>query len=275
MVFSRPLEVTLKISITTSNIRFENERDQNHNWPHRRMALAKIISRLAPDILCTQEGRRPQLYDLSGLLPHHQIIDSHRQWLEERMYPCIFVNPLTIEIVESGDIWLSQTPSLAGSSSFDSSFPRLFTWIKAIHRESMRSFFCVNTHLDHVLPETRREQIEVLIQQCLKIYNHNSIFFLTGDFNEGPDQYVHSRLREAWPKLNDPWINLSKKEESSFHKFGPIPENGRRIDWILHSDQVRPVEIEMCKESIDGIYPSDHFPVNATFQIFTPTSLPS
>jgi len=76
------------------------------------------------------------------------------------MYPCIFYNPDTLTLRESGDIWLSESPASIGSSSFGSQYPRLCTW----------AFFdndllAVNVHLDDLKPDTRLHQIRVLMEQ--------------------------------------------------------------------------------------------------------------
>ena len=41
----------------------------------------------------------------------------------------------------------------------------------------------------------------------------------------------------------------------------------RRIDWILYRGSWRVLETETVTRSRDGRYPSDHFPVLATFEI--------
>ena len=49
------------------------------------------------------------------------------------------------------------------------------------------------------------------------------------------------------------------------HGFGRII--GRRIDWILHRGLGTAHSAETVADTVDGLYPSDHYPVTATFSL--------
>ena len=183
------------------------------------------------------------------------------------MYPCIFFDPKRINIERSGDIWLSETPEIAGSKSFNSSFPRLCTWVQAKDLEAKKSFVFVVVHLDHMLPETRLAQIKVLHSEIKKINTENLPVLLTGDFNEAPDCGVRAFLNQNWPELCDPWLDQFIEEQTSFHKFGKAPEDPARIDWFLHDSQISCSKIEIDQHSEAGIYPSDHYPVKVVLKL--------
>lgn len=234
------------------------------SWVHRRELLAQTIRSYAPDLVGTQEGKRPQLEDLASLLPSLQLVASHRPWIEERMYPCIFINPQTIELHDSGDFWLSQTPHVPGSLSFKSTFPRLATWIRASYKSEKKSFLFIVTHLDHVLPYTREEQIKVLLIEMEKINKERNPCILAGDFNEGPKENVRAVMTQYAPRLYDPWQKLGHKEEPSHHHFGPAALDASRIDWFMIDKKFQAEEIFLDKISDKGIYPSDHYPLKLT-----------
>jgi endonuclease/exonuclease/phosphatase family metal-dependent hydrolase len=253
----------MKLNIVTSNIRFHTEKDEQNSWTHRRTVLSEILSNLAPDILGTQEGREPQLKDLLSLLSNMEMIESHRQWINERMYPCLFYRPEKIEVNESGDIWLSETPKVPGSSSFDSAFPRLCTWAKLTIKKENQKLFVVNCHLDHVKEETRVSQVKVLIKETQARNIENLPMILMGDFNDGPKGPVRLSLSQEIPEISDPWLELSLPEGPSHHSFSGENPTGARIDWILLDKRLKANSIQMIKEHRDGLYPSDHFPVSA------------
>ena len=248
--------------VASANIRFDNPHDKEHDWNGRRSVVAEYLNEFDADIFGTQEGREPQLRDLESLLPNHQIIDTNREWIEERMYPCIFVNNKRIEVLDSGDICLSETPYSAGTKSFESAFPRLCTWIKAKHIESEKMFFYVNVHLDHVLSSTREQQIQVLINETKSINDKNYPMILSGDFNESPTEQVREQINSKYTNLYDPW---NHPEETSFHKFDGVNPEGTRIDWIMIDKSIKSKEIKLEKRDQKGIYPSDHFFVLAQF----------
>jgi endonuclease/exonuclease/phosphatase family metal-dependent hydrolase len=254
----------MQIRFMSSNIRYDNPADAPRSWADRKDSLVKSILDFNPLILGTQEGHEPQLRNLLSHLPGYQLADSHRQWLEERMYPCLFYKKDQITCVESGDIWLSETPDIAGSKSFDSAFPRLVTWMRGITKNEERPFFVANVHLDHMKSSTRASQGEVLINQIKPLIREDEAFVLMGDFNESPDDTVRSLLQESFEDLYDPWFILDKSEEISHHNlYGIDKPNGARIDWILMNRKFSPFDIYLDKNCPNEIYPSDHYPVKA------------
>jgi len=247
-------------TIISSNIRFDNPADGRHSWDSRKHLLWDVLNSYAPDILGSQEARRPQLQDFSKGLQEIEMISRHREWIDERMYPCIFVNPRTIDVLDSGDIWLSETPQAAGSKSFESAFPRLATWIKGKFSATGLAFFYMNTHLDHVHEKTRIEQAQVLVAELIKANVDNLPVILSGDFNAAPISQVRDAVEKL--RLNDPW---SQPEETSFHKFHGVYPGGNRIDWILFDKIFDCLNISFDKTSRAGSWPSDHFPLVAKF----------
>lgn len=254
------------IKVVTTNIRFDNPADKEHNWSGRREILSSFLNSYSPDIFGTQEGWQPQLNDLHSLVPDYLMSDSHRDWIEDRMYPTIFVKKDRFDILTSGDIWLSETPEVPATKSFGSAFPRLCTWAKVRDKDNQKELFIVDVHLDHLKTETRQEQIKVLITEVQKVNTESLPMFLLGDFNEAPQDEVRRILVDSSLELVDPWFMFRKKEEPSHHNFKGHREDGARIDWILCSPELTPLEIELYKENDQGIYPSDHFPVFASFK---------
>lgn len=252
-----------ELKIITSNIRFANPGDGVHDWPYRLPLLTNIYQSFGPDILSTQEGRIGQLKELDEKLPELVLVDSHRSYIDERMYPCIFINPKTISVERSGDVWLSETPGVPGSFSFESAFPRLFTWAEVTVIESGLKLMIVNTHLDHILNSTRLKQAQVLISEVKKI-NQRPLFIM-GDFNESPLTEIQSELTGAFG-LKDPWREKKFAEETSHHGFmGDKTSDGDRIDWILMPKSFECTDLHLEKRSFgNGVYPSDHYPMLAT-----------
>jgi len=184
------------------------------------------------------------------------------------MYPNIFFDPDYIEVKDSGDIWLSKTPNEAGSKSFHSAFPRLCTWAKVLIKNKNKDFIFINTHLDHILSETRQSQIKVLIEELNKI-NHDALpIIICGDFNESPTGLVRKELMDSWTQIYDPWEKLNKKDISTFHKFKgflDLNKEGARIDWFLIDKSFICSNIEADQTHQEKVYPSDHFPIKLTF----------
>lgn len=251
----------------SSNIRYDNPADGDHAWGSRRPALVEAIEEFDPAILATQEGREPQLRSLADSLKTLKLIDSHRHWIEERMYPCLFINPALVDVIDSGDLWLSETPEVAGSKSFESTFPRLITWVEGTFRANQRSFLAASVHLDHVKASTRAAQAKVIVEQLFPRLKKDQAFILMGDFNEPPGEEVREVLQENFEELYDPWFILDKAEESSHHNMKGEEKPGGRIDWILVNRLFDPFDIYLDKKQRHGVYPSDHYPVKAVLNL--------
>lgn len=251
----------MELCLISSNIRFDNPKDGEDAWAHRRSILSSLLLDHSPDLIATQEGRFDQLMDFRGLLTGYSIIDPHRSWIKERMYPTFFLKDGSFELIRSEDIWLSETPHVAGSKSFESAFPRLFTWMKIQPKNVKMNFIVVNTHLDHVKQETRLGQIQVLAQEVKKVMDSSSHLIIMGDFNDSPESEVRKLLLKEFPDLQDAWKLFNKNEETSHHTFSGVCETGSRIDWILVDGRLKVTECFMEKRSDQGRYPSDHFPI--------------
>lgn len=250
----------MNFTVITSNIRFDNPDDNMNEWKNRKSLLAKILKSHSPLVIATQEGRKPQLKELEHLLQMN-LIDTHRQWIKERMYPCLFLDSSLISL-ESGDIWLSETPNIAGTKSFESMFPRLCTWTRLKNPE----IYIANMHLDHKEESTRVMQIEVFIQEFKKIYKNNLPCIIMGDFNTDPNSQVRKILQNSFLNLKDPWVNFYSREKSSHHAFSG-KDIGSRIDWILSSPELTCSNLQMETRNEHPIYPSDHYPIVASFQV--------
>ncbi|HXH29918.1 MAG TPA: endonuclease/exonuclease/phosphatase family protein [Bacteriovoracaceae bacterium] len=251
----------MRLCLITCNIRFDNPSDGQNAWPHRRSLLSDLLRSYHPLIIATQEGRYDQLKDFETLLGDYQLVDHHRSWIKERMYPSFYLKKNAFEVLSSEDLWLSETPDVAGSLSFESTFPRLMTWVRVQPKDSTKNLLLINTHLDHVRPETRASQTRVLVKEIKRIWNGDCPLILMGDFNEAPTLNVRAIIDEEFKNIQDAWKLFNATEESSHHPFtGTCPE-GSRIDWILVDKRARVESCSMHKETVNGSFPTDHFPV--------------
>jgi endonuclease/exonuclease/phosphatase family metal-dependent hydrolase len=254
----------MTLNLISCNIRFDNPADQDNSWAHRRDFLVEVLLKHSPDIIATQEGRFDQLHEFNDLLKDFILIDHHRSWIKARMYPTIFIRKNKFEIMKSEDLWLSETPEVAGSSSFESTFPRLMTYVSLQLKGVNQKIFVVNCHLDHVKPETRLKQIQVLAEET-KRHSKDQPLVVMGDFNDSPESAVRQQLQKELPDLVDSWKAFHAHEETSHHAFLGEMENGARIDWVMTDKSLKLLSSEMDKTERQGKYPTDHFPIITKF----------
>lgn len=253
----------MKIKACSTNIRFENPNDLVNDWPNRRPLYSEFLEVQQFDLVGTQEGREKQIREFHAL-SNLNIIADHRSWIEIRMYPTLFFNPNKFKLINAGDFWLSETPELAGSSSFESAFPRLATWAILIDLESNKTIFVANMHLDHVKESTRIKQVEVAIEMINKINHAKFPIIVMGDFNDKPEGTVYQMITSKLA-LKDHWKIKNIPEESSHHGFTGKNDDGHRIDWFLVSSEFNCDKIYLDKTKKNDLYLSDHFPLVATF----------
>jgi endonuclease/exonuclease/phosphatase family metal-dependent hydrolase len=251
----------MELCLISCNIRFDNPADGLNSWPHRREFLTQTLLKHGPSLIATQEGRIHQLNQLKSSLKKFDLVDQHRSWIGERMYPSIFLEQNQFEFIASGDMWLSETPDIAGSHSFESAFPRLMTWTKIQVKGSEENLFIVNTHLDHVKQETRLSQVKVLAQEIKRIWDKQSSLIIMGDFNDSPSSKVRDVLMSEFSFLQDAWRLFNDVEETSHHAFKGEIQNGSRIDWIMVDAKIAVESCLMDKSASNGLYPTDHYPI--------------
>ena len=264
---SQCYNLRMELMLITCNIRFDNPADGDNDWSHRRLFLAQTLLSHSPDIIATQEGRFHQLKDLESLLPGYDMVDDHRSWIKERMYPTFFVLKSKFEQLKSEDLWLSETPEIAGSRSFDSAFPRLMTWSRLQPKGSDQQLLLVNTHLDHIKADTRIEQIKVLASEVKRFWNQDCPLILMGDYNDSPQSLVRTHLLLEFMGMQDAWALFNPTEETSHHAFSGEMLNGSRIDWIMVDKKVKVLTCKMDKSSRNGKFPTDHFPIVARISL--------
>jgi endonuclease/exonuclease/phosphatase family metal-dependent hydrolase len=245
--------------VMTFNIRFENEQDGSNAWVHRRELVARTIERHSPDIVGTQEAKWHQLLYLRDRLPGYAFCAPGRVVDETSQYPTLFYREDGFEVEEAGEFWLSKTPDVHRSKSWDSGFPRMMSYLKLIGRERGKSFWVAVTHLDHIGSEARFEQASLLSRW---VKEREGAVMLMGDFNDDPQSRIHQLLAGPESTLRDTWQSLGRGDSGdtgTHHGFTGVPQD-QRIDWILVSRNFRVLGARIVRDDFDGRYPSDHFP---------------
>ncbi len=246
------------LRLMTFNLRFANPLDGPNHWDCRKELVVETILAWAPDLIGTQEGTVPQLEYLAAHLPGYAPLIGHREIDRTCQYPTIFYQTASVEVLESDEFWLSETPRQHRSLSWGSAFPRMVTF--GVFRQPQRHlrFYFLNTHLDHISASARWHGARMIREHFL---DHQRTVILVGDFNEPPEAPVHQLLLAANSNLTDTW--------RVFHPVGDDPTTqhdftgkgrGSRIDWILVTPPFQTRKVEIITYNRGGRYPSDHFP---------------
>lgn len=255
-----------KLGVMSFNIRYGLAPDGDNAWSKRRDIVADCIKEYAPDVFGTQECLDFQAAYLDEVLKEYRYFGIGRDGDGTGEMTAVFFQWKVLLPVESGHFWLSETPEVPGSISWDSSLTRIASWVKFYHIPSKRYFYYYNTHFDHRGEQARLESAK-LVKAHITALKTDLPVVVTGDFNAAAESsepwkaLVSGAIKDAWLEVENPvgpnttWSGFT----------APKPDQDRRIDWILYSGPVQPEHAETLTYNLDGRYPSDHFPVYARF----------
>lgn len=252
-----------------------------HEWERRCPLVAALWNRLAPDIVGLQEVRAHQRADLQKLLPDYDFFGLSRSHPgDEGDEQCaIAVRRERFDCRDSGHFWLSETPEIPASRSWNTVLPRMVTHMKLQERASGALLAIFNTHFDNLSSPARLHSAALLRARLQEIERQSPqlSIFVTGDFNEdaSPAQspskdsayQVLTASGDRCPGLRDAWLESSPGDKSggTFHDFKP--QNGPRLDWILCNSVPQIESARVVCDEPESLVASDHFGVTASFSL--------
>nr|WP_247194448.1 endonuclease/exonuclease/phosphatase family protein [Streptomyces sp. LBUM 1477] len=130
-----------------------------------------------------------------------------------------------------------------------------------------REFYVLNTHLDSV-SQYARERSAKLVGETIAGWDRSAPVVVTGDFNAAAhDNRVYDLM--LGNGLVDAWDAAASRSPAygTYHGYRALKPDGRRIDWILTSPGVTTHWAAMNTFSVDGLYPSDHLPVQVSLTL--------
>lgn len=247
------------LRVMTFNVRVPVDTGMNA-WTNRRDLMIKVIEAAHPDLLGTQELTEEQGEYLAAHLPGYAWFGQGRDGGTKGEHMGVFYRTDRLEVVRSGDFWLSDTPEVPGSKTWGQLYPRMVTWARFQRRDGGGTFDYFNTHFPYRPEDAHARMLGAneILQRIGKLPSGGRVI-LAGDFNCGPDTPVHARLTQG---LRDAWMTAASRAgpANTFHDFTGKPD--QRIDWIL-SRGFKAVAVHTITSHESVRYPSDHFPVLA------------
>ncbi len=229
------------LRVMSFNIRYGTADDGENRWDRRKDFLVETIAAFNPDLLGTQETLGFQRDYLSEKLRGYAVLGVGRNdGKEQDEMMALYYKTERFKRVEEGHFWLSETPDTIGSKSWDSSLPRMVTWVKLQDLKDPAApplaFF--NTHFDHRGETARLESARLLRRKIGEIGKACAIV-VTGDFNTAeesePYQALFGKIKEETPPVFDTLRAFRPQhgeEEGTFSGFKKDETKGPRIDWI-------------------------------------------
>lgn len=251
------------LRVMTFNIRYNTPSDSANAWPFRKDMVAGMVRFHDVDVVGMQEALKGQIDDLEQQLPGYAWIGVGRaDGREAGEYCPIFYRTERLELLEHGTFWLSETPDVPGSKSWDAAIERIVTWAVFRDVELEAEIFVLNTHFDHIGAEARRRSAQLIADRLSELAGGRPIVVM-GDFNTTEDSAPYDiltsgALRDTMTVSELPHYGPS----GTWHDFGRIPLESR-IDYVFVSDAFRVLRHANMSETWNGRFPSDHLPVLA------------
>jgi endonuclease/exonuclease/phosphatase family metal-dependent hydrolase len=223
-------------------------------WEQRMTSIAAWVKKKNLDILGTQEGLIEMINQLKVELPDYQVLGKPRSQDEKvGELSAIFINKNRFDVLSSGDFWLSKTPDVPGSQSWDSKYPRICTWAELKNKKDNSRLFVFNAHYDHLGSYSRVQSTKIILDQVKKIAGSEKVIVM-GDFNVEVDSSALALYKEFLLEAKDSSKSRPTGRPRSFF-YGTI-------DHVFISPKMITCSYEIMEpKSPDHKHLSDHLPV--------------
>jgi endonuclease/exonuclease/phosphatase family metal-dependent hydrolase len=252
------------ISVLTLNLRFGLANDGPNSWQYRKKVFPYLFEKYRPDFIGFQEANDFQTNFLNEMLTEYDFIGK-RSPSPSFWQDIIVFYKKTWTCVYREHFFLSPTPNIP-SRFRKSIWPRQCTM--GMFKNGNNMIICVNTHLDFD-PSVQTTSAK-LIMDRLQRFPSDVPVIMVGDFNTTPFSPCYKIFTGHGQKTETQkcyFKNAFKKPYPGTHHGFTGNINGDYIDWILYRGKIVKQDCRVIKNRIDGLYPSDHFPVYATFKV--------
>lgn len=262
----------LELKVMTFNVRYDNPEDGENNWHKRKNEVFAMLKDQNCDLIGTQEVLANQLADFNAVMTDYDYVGIGREdGIDRGEFSAIFFKKDRFNVLDKGNFMLSETPDVFGSKGWDGACERIASWALLQDKATKKEVFFINTHLDHVGVQARREGVNLLQDKAFELAKGAQII-LTGDFNAEPESdvilnvvnpnkehYLIDSRSSAVEATGTPW---------TFHDFDRLPVAEREyIDYIFLSPSIEVSKYAVLPMKFNGTLVSDHSPVIAEIAI--------
>jgi len=254
------------LRVATYNLRYNNASDGADAWPNRKEMVKNLVQHYDFDVFGVQEGLRSQLNDVAELPAYAFVGRGRDDGKEAGEHSAIFYKKARLQLLQTGDFWLSQTPDRPSLGWDATCCNRICTWARFKDLQSGQVFYFFSVHFDHEGVEARRQSGQLMVRKIKEIAQGAPVVCV-GDLNSTPDTEQVKTLQGA---LGDAY-QLTQRPAygpvGTFNGFELTAPLRDRIDYIFVSRGSTVLDYAVLTDSMRGHYPSDHFPVVATVML--------
>lgn len=244
-------------------------------WTARKKACIQLIKAQKPDLIGFQEVLKAQADDLKREMPDYGCFgfEGPEMDVNPETYNGIAKNLVMYakkryEMISAGCYWLSETPEIGGSKSWNTARARHVNWLRLKDRQSGHEFRIMAVHLDHKDQEARNKQGQLIVKETAQ-YLPDFPQLLIGDFNVDATNPVYDIITKGGWEDTYRTIHGSGEPGATFHNFlgkeyqKTSGKTTGKIDFIFTRGKLKAEGAKIIMDQVDGIYPSDHYFVTA------------
>lgn len=263
------------IRVMSYNIRLGIADDGANSWECRKVATPAMLDAIQPDMFGVQEAYDFQIDYILSSCPRYACVGVGREdGISEGEHMSIFYDSTRYDLLRWGTYWLSETPNIP-SRGWDAMCKRTATWTLLQNKISGQKLFYLNTHLDHVGWEARKNGLRLLYDSISVMNPEGLPIILTGDFNVLPD---NEGLVDIERLMSSARFTAKDRDTiGSFNGFGkkgysnaaPTLEEKQKnillpLDYIYYQGAKECLCFKVDTTTYENIrYISDHYPVYA------------
>ena len=263
------------IRVGTYNIRLSpGDRGTPNDWEKRKADLVDLVKKMDLDAFGMQEVCPDQAQYLREKLPEFEFVGDHREADRKSGEASpVFYRKSRFDAEKRGTFWLSETPDVPASKSWNTACTRVCSYLILKDRTTGKRFCFANTHTDHISAEAREKGMLLIIER-MKEFGKGAPIVFTGDHNCCYDDPPAAAVRKILKDSRDVTETKDPGPRNTYNGFGRHVDGPagcgdvkrNYIDYIYVSDGTRVLDVETHGDKRPGtnLYPSDHFPVSAT-----------
>lgn len=278
------------LNVASFNIRCIAEKDAktHDSWDERKQWVVDLIRWSDFDVFGSQEVTPAQMeYMKENLKDYASEGVGRDDGKHKGEHSPVFYKKDRFKRLDGGTFYISETPDKV-SKGWDARYKRICSWVSLKDKQTKKTFYFFNLHMDHVGIVARREGSKVVVNKIREIAGEKANVILTGDFNVDQNNEIF-KIFENCGFMKDSYASADFRfvPTGTFNGFKASNFTTRRIDhiWVTNPIKVErygvltyhyyrpiggsedvvlrdaPKEIKAEKREIH--LPSDHYPIQA------------
>lgn len=257
---------TPQLKVMSFNIRYGTAQDGENSWEKRKHTVIERIKQTDADIIGLQEVLYFQWQELEQHLgDKYLFVGKTRQANNQDEAAVNLVKKAHWKLLKMDYYWLSETPKISGSMSWNTVCPRICVAVYLEHKSTGKQLVFANTHYSHVSDDARNRSSN-MIRYHFRKEIETTPFILVGDLNAQPhEQAIDNIFKDK--TLFDTHATLDPKQADTFYGWKDHTDStGIRIDYIISNKFLKKVGAKVLDSKIDGRHPSDHNAIMTEFE---------